>query len=77
MAFKFILLLIALFICLSEGKVSHCTEAMSKHGRDFFYCTKFSVGKGQAFKSLIRARFARDLSSAAKPNEKGEVPRNV
>jgi len=78
MAFmKIILLMTALFICISEAKVSKCREAMSKHGRDFFYCTKFSVGKGQAFKSLIRARFTRDLTSAAKEDANGEVPHNL
>lgn len=78
MAFmKILLLLTALLVCMSDAKVSKCREALSKHGRDFFYCTKFSVGKGQAFKSLIRAKFTRDLTSAAKAGADGKVPENL
>lgn len=58
MAFmKIILLITTLLVYVTDAKVSNCRESLSKHGRDFFYCTKFSVGKGQAFKSLVRAKF--------------------
>ena len=77
MALTKILLVITLLICISEGKVSHCKDSMGKNGRDFFYCSKFSVGKGQVFKSLIKAKFTRDVTYAATRDERGEIPHDV
>ena len=77
MRFSKVLLFLTLLICLTSCKVSKCMERLSKHGNDFFYCSKFSVGKGQAFKSLIKAKFTRDVSSIIEPDENGEVPKNV
>jgi hypothetical protein len=42
-------LLIALLSLLFQGvqsKVARCREVLNKYDRDFFYCTKFSVGLG-------------------------------
>lgn len=36
---------------VTEAKRSMCKEKINKNTNDFFYCTKFAVGKGQAFKS--------------------------
>ena len=61
--------ILACFLSFSEGKVSKCKDVINKHDKDFFYCTKFSVGKGQAFMSLIRAKFTRSLSVAASSHQ--------
>jgi len=46
---------------VSFGKVADCRGKLSKNSKDkgFFYCTKFSVGKGQGFKSYYEANFVR------------------
>lgn len=40
---------------VAQGKVSECRNMLNNYDRDFFYCTKFSVGKGQPFKSFLTA----------------------
>ena len=40
-----------------NAKNSKCNGRLHKYDRDFFYCTKFSVGKGRAFKTKYTAQF--------------------
>jgi hypothetical protein len=49
-----------------EAKRAKCKELLNKYDKNFFYCTKFSVGKGKAFKSYYRARFTRNMESLQK-----------
>jgi hypothetical protein len=51
---------------LAEAKQAKCKELLNKYDKNFFYCTKFSVGKGKAFKSKYRARFTRNMESLQK-----------
>jgi hypothetical protein len=44
-----------------DCKVSRCKEVLNKYDKDFFYCTKFSVGMGQDFRSYYKARFTRSM----------------
>ena len=63
MNLKFITLTL-LFICMlgceSEAKVVTCSDTIDNADKDFFYCTKFAVGKGKAFRSHYKARFTSD-----------------
>ena len=43
------LVLLSLLVQLVEGKVARCKEVLNKYDKDFFYCTKFSVGLGEPF----------------------------
>lgn len=46
-----------------EAKRAKCKELLNKYDKNFFYCTKFSVGKGKAFKSYYKAKFTRNMES--------------
>jgi hypothetical protein len=39
-----LVIVISLLMQVVESKVSRCKEVLNKYDRDFFYCTKFSVG---------------------------------
>ena len=57
-------MLLAVLSLLAQGvqpKVARCKEVLNKYDQDFFYCTKFSVGLGQEFRSNYKARFTRSL----------------
>ena len=41
---------------------------LNNYDRDFYYCTKFSVGKGRAFKSFIKAKFSRNMTDFLQAN---------
>ena len=61
MAYAFCVIAVAFVFILplqtAEAKKAKCSEQIHKKDRDFFYCTKFSVGKGRAFKTWYTARF--------------------
>ena len=58
--FVYLIFAIALLFGMAEPKVSKCKHLLNSD-TDFFYCTKFSVGKGKAFKSDLTARFNRNV----------------
>lgn len=62
-----IILLILTLLGLVESKVSKCRHLLNSE-TDFFYCTKFSVGKGKAFKSDLTAKFNRNVKFTVKKN---------
>ena len=49
--------LLILSIGLVEAKVTWCREPLNTKKHDFFYCTKFAVAQGKAFKSNYKAQF--------------------
>ena len=44
-----------------QAKKSVCKKILQNDINDFFYCTKFSVGRTKAFKSYYTAKFTRSL----------------
>ena len=44
-----IILLLATLASIGSAKKASCVQTLSKTKKDFYYCTKFSVGKGQSF----------------------------
>ena len=69
-------LTIVIFILqFAEGNVQRCNGKMGASNL-FFYCTKFSVGKGQAFSSDYKIKFTKNMEAirninADKSYEKG------
>ena len=57
--------LLAAVIFLVQGKRQSCNEILNRE-HDFFYCTKFGVGKGQNLKVEYNIRFARDVTGSKK-----------
>lgn len=41
-----LIVLICLVTQIVESKVSKCKDVLNKYDKEFFYCTKFSVGLG-------------------------------
>ena len=69
---SFLLLLLTFLVTQSVGKVSRCREVLNKHTKDFFYCTKFTAGKGQAFKAYYSAKWTRNMKHLAMANAKDD-----
>ena len=40
------ILILLTLLAAAIAKKAACNEVLNKYDRDFFYCTKFSVGKG-------------------------------
>lgn len=69
-------LLVAMLASLVDAKKASCVQTLSKTRKDFYYCTKFSAGKGQSFNADYRIYFKSSQVNAAsfhaKPEKKGE-----
>jgi hypothetical protein len=67
-----LLSLLCFLVLAVDAKVARCKEVLNKYDRDFFYCTKFSLGLGQDFKSYFKARFTRSVEGLRDRNARPE-----
>ena len=65
MTFLISLLISMVFMYSIEAKYSRCKDVLNKNDQNFFYCTKFTAGKGQAFQSHFKAKFSRNMEYTA------------